>query len=778
MQFKVILVNFELHMFRLILITFLAFASQLQAQVGMQQWRIHFSSNNNIGITQTQSAVYMAAVNGVVVYDKASKELSTLTVINGLSDLGISTISSDNNTVFVGYENGNLDIIEGNQITNIPFIKTAELSGNKTIKNISFVGDLVYISTDVGLVVVNKPKSEIKDTYYPYANSEVNDAAVLRDTLWVATNQGIYFAREDAEYLNDYNNWSKFTDLPASLVNAKISDIKAFNQGLVIAYSTDLFDQDSLYFLKNGVLSAYINNPVENINLSLDGDYLMLSQLSSLDIINQNFEREEIIFEYPMGVPRPTGAVIYDGYYWLSDRNFGLVKAVNSFAAESIYSNSPFADRSYRMDIQYGKLVVAGGGLTQNLSNTYSTSGIYIFENETWTSFNSVNSEMISNDRDWDFISAAVNPSNTDEIAFGSHSLGGLKWVKEGDEITDTLTNANSILEKTGSSIALPDMQFDNNGNLWVVNSGLEPLKVFTPDGASYSYSLGSAAKNKYPYRLMIDSKGRKWIAITSVGIVVFDDNGTLDDPSDDQLQTLTASVGSGNLPNTFVKAIAEDVDGEIWIGTEAGLVVLYTPDNVFDGEFGEFDAADILIDYEGTTEALFGTTYISAIAVDGGNRKWIGTSSSGVICISEDGREEIYRFTAENSPLISNNIFDIKINYQTGEVFFATENGLVSFRADATIGDEEFSNVTVFPNPVRPEYAGPITIQGLGYESDVKITDVAGNMVYRGTSNGGTFIWNGQTLHGERAASGVYLVWSASINGKGKEVAKILIVN
>lgn len=765
-------------MFRLIFITLLAFSLHLQAQVGMQQWRIHFSSNNNIGITQTQGAVYMAAVNGVVVYDKVSKELSTLTVINGLSDLGISTISSDDNTVFVGYENGNLDIIEGNQITNIPFIKTAELSGNKTIKNISFVDDLVYISTDVGLVVVNKPKSEIKDTYYPYANSEVNDAAVLRDTLWVATNQGIYFAREDAEYLNDYNNWTKFTDLPASLVNAKISDIKAFNQGLVIAYSTDTFNQDSLFYYKNGVLNSYINNPVENINLSLDGDYLMLSQLSSLAIINQSFEREEIIFEYPMGVPSPKGAVIYDGYYWLSDNNFGLVKAVNSFAAESIYSNSPFADRSYRMDIQYGKLVIAGGGLTQNLSNTYSTSGIYVFENETWTSFNWVNSEMISNDRDWDFISVAVNPSNTDEMAFGSLSLGGLKWVKNGDQISDTLTDANSILEKTGSSIALPDMQFDNNGNLWVVNSGLEPLKVFTPDGASYSYSLGSAAKNKYPYRLMIDSKGRKWVAITSVGIVVFDDNGTLDDPSDDQVQTLTASVGSGNLPNTFVKAIAEDVDGEIWIGTEAGLVVLYTPDNVFDGEFGEFDAAEILIDYEGTTEALFGTTYISAIAVDGGNRKWIGTSSSGVICISEDGREEIYRFTAENSPLISNNIFDIKINYQTGEVFFATENGLVSFRADATIGDEEFSNVTVFPNPVRPEYAGPITIQGLGYESDVKITDVAGNMVYRGTSNGGTFIWNGQTLHGERAASGVYLVWSASINGKGKEVAKILIVN
>ena len=233
-----------------------------------------------------------------------------------------------------------------------------------------------------------------------------------------------------------------------------------------------------------------------------------------------------------------------------------------------------------------------------------------------------------------------------------------------------------------------------------------------------------------------------------------------------------------GNLPSIFVKSLAEDADGELWIGTETGMVVLYNTQNVFDAGFGEYDAADILIEVDGEIEVLLGESDITALTIDGGNRKWIGTSSSGVFCLSQDGTEEIYRYSKENSPLISNNIFDIRTDLSTGEMFFATEAGLVSVRTDATLGDSQFSNVTVFPNPVRPEYEGLITVQGLGYESDVKITDVSGNLVYKTMSNGGTVVWDGNNLQGQRVQSGVYLVWSGVASGKGKEVAKILLIN
>jgi outer membrane protein assembly factor BamB len=260
--------------------------------------------------------------------------------------------------------------------------------------------------------------------------------------------------------------------------------------------------------------------------------------------------------------------------------------------------------------------------------------------------------------------------------------------------------------------------------------------------------------------------------------LFAFNENGTLADQSDDQLRSFSTSEGSGNIPSVYVKSITEDLDGEIWIGTEEGMVVLYSTDKIYDGTYGEYDFNPILIEVNGEVEKLLGTTYITALTVDGGNRKWIGTNSSGVFCLSPDGTEEIYRFDTENSPLVSNNVLDIRVDHLSGEVYFATDKGLVSFRSDASIFDEDFENVTVFPNPVRPDFSGPITIQGLGYQSDVKITDISGNVVYKTTSNGGTAIWDGKTLTGERVQSGVYLVWAASVDGKGKEVAKILFMN
>jgi ligand-binding sensor domain-containing protein len=401
-----------------------------------------------------------------------------------------------------------------------------------------------------------------------------------------------------------------------------------------------------------------------------------------------------------------------------------------------------------------------------------------LFEDEEWTNFNYKTDDSIKLDKDWDFISVAVNQSNNEQFAFASFSEGGLKIVNDGTKISEVYTSENSVLENSAGRINISDLKYDDDGNLWLINAGIKPLKVLRPDGTWYEYSLGAASNGKIPYRLLIDEIGNKWVGVTNVGLVAFNENGTFDDESDDNLRVLVANEGFGNLPSIFVKGLAQDVDGEIWIGTESGLVVLYSRSELYDGGYGKYDANPILLTVNGEVERLLGETYITAIAVDGGNRKWIGTSSSGVFCFSPDGLEEIYRFNEENSPLISDNILDIKIDQLSGEVYFATEKGLVSFRSDASLGDSDFSTVSVFPNPVRPEYAGPITVQGLGYDSDVKITDVSGNLIYQTFSNGGTVIWNGLTLTGERVQSGVYLVWSGSLEGKGKNVSKIVFIN
>lgn len=758
-------------------IGFLGLALTSYSQIGMNQWRIHFSALKAIGITETSDNIYMACSNGVVRYDLEDNTLNQLTVTNGLSDLNISAISSNSSVVAVGYVNGNLDIIEGNTITNVPWIKAAEISGDKTVHNFYFDDRYVYVATGIGLIIFDNQKKEIKDTYYPYPDPVVYDVTVYRDTIFAATDRGIYFAPKQRPFLNDYAQWEKKEDLPGTVVNSTFTEIETFKDRLFFAYDGVPFNEDTIYYLENGVLN-YFGEPVSIQSLKADDDRLLISLFYSITVLDENLEQINLIFDYPNGSPAPEACVFNGSHYWIADKNNGLVKAINSWDASSIFSNTPASDGSYRMDIQYGKVLVAGGGLTQNLINIYSQNGVYLFENETWKNYNYKTEPLIGEIADLDFISVAINQQNTDEFAFSSFSEGGIKVVKDGSTISEVYTSSNSIIEDQAGKMAIPDMKYDKDGNLWFINKGLEPLKVITPDGAQYKFSLGNASKDKFPYRLIIDNEGNKWVAVTNVGLVAFNDNGTLSDPSDDQLRTLSASEGAGNLPSVFVKGLAQDADGEIWIGTEEGLVILYSRANLYDGGYGEYDANPILLEVNGEVERLLGDTYITAIAIDGGNRKWIGTNSSGVFCFSQDGSEEVYRFTTENSPLVSNNVFDIQVDQLSGEVYFATDKGLVSFRSDASLADNEFSEVTVFPNPVRPEFDGPITIQGLGYESDVKITDVSGNLIYQTVSNGGTVIWNGKTLQGDRVQSGVYLVWSGITTGKGKNVSKILFIN
>ena len=167
----------------------------------------------------------------------------------------------------------------------------------------------------------------------------------------------------------------------------------------------------------------------------------------------------------------------------------------------------------------------------------------------------------------------------------------------------------------------------------------------------------------------------------------------------------------------------------------------------------------------------------ITTIKIDGANRKWVGTENSGLFLLSNGGLEKIHHFTTENSPILSNNIIDIAINHKIGEIFIATDKGMISYRSDATKGASTQNNTKVFPNPVTESYNGLIAISGLIENANVKITDIDGNLVYEGFANGGQATWDGKNKHGEKASSGVYLVFSCDVNGREKMVSKILLI-
>jgi hypothetical protein len=298
----------------------------------------------------------------------------------------------------------------------------------------------------------------------------------------------------------------------------------------------------------------------------------------------------------------------------------------------------------------------------------------------------------------------------------------------------------------------------------------------------------------------MVTSQGQKWVqmrygTMNSNSVMVFTENGTPTNPADDQYRLLNSTPGNGNIPGTTLLAMAEDKNGEIWVGTEKGIGVFYSPENIFEG--GNFDAQQILVTQGTHVQYLLENEAVTAIAVDGANQKWVGTDRGGVFLFSEDGTREIFHFTAEDSPLLSNRITCIAIN-DDGNVFFGTDNGVISFRGSATPGGETNENVYAFPNPVREDYEGCIAVRGLVDKAQVKITDINGTLVFSGQAGGtnttdceslntaqaqtgvygGQVVWDGKNFDGKKARTGVYLVYASDETGSEKVVTKILIIN
>jgi hypothetical protein len=232
--------------------------------------------------------------------------------------------------------------------------------------------------------------------------------------------------------------------------------------------------------------------------------------------------------------------------------------------------------------------------------------------------------------------------------------------------------------------------------------------------------------------------------------------------------------VTQGNLPSNTVICVTRDENGDMWVGTDLGLCIFSNTQNLFEKEF---DARQLVIKTGLVNSIFLGTEPVYCIRVDAANRKWIGTRN-GVWLVSPDGYTVIRHFTKDNSPLLSDLVYDIGFDHETGEVFFATEKGLISYMGTATDGGDTHGNVVVYPNPVRPGYQGLIAIRGLVKDANVKITDVAGNLVYETKANGGFATWDGNSFTGKRAATGVYIIYSSNAEGTEAWVGKILFIN
>jgi len=761
----------------------------ISQEVGIGQWRDHLPYDYATHVEEFHSAIYCSTPYSMFYFDRDDNTVNRLSKVNGLSDLGVSDISlnTDQDILVVSYSNTNIDLIlDDLSIINIPDIKRKEILGNKTINSILNYGKYAYLSCGFGIVVLNLEKKEVKDTYYigPDGSSLNVLAMTYNDTaFFAATEKGIYYADIDDPNLAFYANWHKLPDVPYP--NGFYNLVHNFQGKLLINHTDTDIPEDDLYVLENGEWRFLeTGNSDRTLSLRTSGDKLVVSYRYFIKTYNNSLIEELKIYTYGESSPAPSDAIIgTDGNYWIADRSKGLVKSwAGGFSQEFIKpSGAPTAD-IFEMATGDGKLYVVPGGLTATWNNTWRAARMFSLIDETWKTYDNSNSTGLDTLRD--FVAVTVDPLNSDHVFTGSWNRGMVEFNNEA--IVQTYNADNSSLEPNMIEgypvVKVGGMAFDSENNLWMTNSGAEKIvSVRKPDGTALgnweAFNLGSSTTGIDIRKIIVDSYGQKWMlprttASNSNYIIVFDEKN---DPGK-QMRGLKSGAGFGNLPGTSVFAIAEDIEGEIWVGTDEGVAVFYSPNDILTDD--RSDAQQILVNVDGYVQYLLETEIVKAIAIDGSNKKWFGTERAGVFLLSADGTEQIHHFTEDNSPLFSNNITSLAINDKTGEVFIGTAKGLISYKSTATSGGTTNDSVYAYPNPVRPGYGGPIAIKGLVRDAIVKITDITGTVIYETRAEGGQAIWNGYSFDGRKASTGVYLVFISEDDGSETMVTKILFVN
>lgn len=753
------------------------------------KWKSYFPFKSVIDIEKLGDEIYGATENGIVIHNYKEGTVEKLTEVNALSDNGISAIgiNSVNRALVVGYTNGNVDIIIDNVTTNMFQIKSSLIIGDKQVYDVYCKENLAYLSCGFGIVVFDVKKKEVKDTYIIGAGSSqirVNSVFIKEGIIYAGTESGLYSASETSLFLTDYNSWAKSISIPNPA--NQIDEIIGFNGKLIVNSINDL-TSDSLFILNgsNWIRMNTLTN-VKTENLYPYGDRLIVSHYDSIYVLDTNYAIIDILNQYDSYWKPKANCVIYDGTnYFIGDDVNSVVQFTSNLNTEFSREVRMYSNSVLDVDVEGGQLWISSGSVAgSGWNKQYNNDGVYHYDlrENIWTIYGLeylTNKFCFGSECITDFIGVAVNPKSPKQAIGCAYAVKGMIELANND-VGKAYDSSNSSMQLSlthGDRFAITDAEYDSDGNLWAINSWAEkPLLVKTQGGTWNSFDCGSLSNKNIVSKLIINNNlGYKWMIFKDLNIVVYNDNETPLDDSDDEYQVINNAEQNGNL-EYIPTAIAEDLDEEVWIGTERGIFVIYNPEDIFE-EDGDFEAQRIKIEQDGNIEYLLENEFITAIAIDGGNRKWIGTQSSGVFVLSSDGINQIHQFTLENSPLLSNTINDIDIDDETGEVFFSTDKGLISYKGIATAPQEAFIDVYSYPNPVPTGYSGLIGIRGLMYNSDIRITDISGNTVFATKSLGGQAIWDGNKLDGTRASSGVYLVFMVNENGTAKEVTKILFM-
>jgi hypothetical protein len=762
--------------------SFIILCAYAQKEQTIGSWKAHLPFSKGLALCEVKNKIYCASSSALFSINKNDNSIEKYDIVDPLSDIDISKIaySTKHQALIVVYQNSNIDVIVNNKTINISDIKRSSIAAYKKINNIHLADDFAYLATSFGIVVLDLKKMEIKETFIIGPNGtqiEINDITTTNDFIYAASSIGIYKAQLHNTLLNNYNAWNKIDSMSQSNNNCLF--LEKLGDALIGISFNGFTKHYQPIALKNAIWSNLGDSTLEKIyQVNETNNKVAFSYENNFQIYNEALEKE---FEFSLyegwETTRPSQVIIDPlGAYWIAERAHGLVRLDNSGWVDRIKPNAPLTDEVKHIAILDKKICVATGGYTAQYSNSWKKNGVYTYNNYTWSHLNNLNSNRF--DTIWDIVHTTINPHNTSQT-YASAYTGGLIEINN-NAVSKIYTPTNSSLQPDINSAEgwakVSCSSFDEKGNLWVANcNASSPISVKKADGNWKAFYF-NGIYNVHTGKLLVTKAGHKWLVLPkSGGILVFSDNGTIDDTSDDVYKKLEFREGLGNLPGTEIYALTEDHNGYVWVGSNQGVSVFYNPSSVLTSN-SSFDAQAIKLEQDGNIQLLLETEAISSISVDGANRKWIGTQKGGVFLVSPDGTQQILAFNTQNSPLPSDHIESIAIDGENGEVYFGTEKGIVTFKYDATDGDINYNAIYTYPNPVKNDYDGSIVIKGLMTDTQIKITDTSGKIVFQTTSLGGQAVWDGRDFSGNKAVAGIYLVFANDKQGVHTAVSKFLI--
>ena len=785
------------------IVLFFQFVSFAQSKVEVGGWYMHSCYRDGQDLVEMDKIVYYAAKNAVAMIDLRDNSLQILDKKAGLSDVGIRCLGSSpaSKIVVICYENSNVDLYDGHSIFNVPDIYNKQITGNKTINKVFCDDKYAYLASGIGIIVIDLKRKVIKETWtFKKENQmyEVNDVVILNDNdtmVYAATDYGIFQSKRSSMSINNFATWEKITNIN-SPNNSLFKQFAVLNNTIYVLKNdtieihddtTDMYKEKSVIYVKENNLwkaaaieigddspdftCRFIRASSNRFIVGISGDI----QQYQWNPTNNKLEREKT-FYWCYG--SKTAFYASDGNTYVIIEESGLYWGNTEEWMSAIHLPGPAQDPAMAMDWKKSKLAVVHN-TTEDWVPTWKIAHVSTLRGEEdWSIID--RSPKVAYMAD--FLDVCIAPYDTSIVYVASYTQGLIEI--KGDSIHHVYDHTNSTLSLSVSGATqVARIDFDGYNNLWMANwTDADPISVMTKNGDWKSFNIPFIGGHGIG-TIFVDSRDWIWVVYDrEKKLAIFNpdrSSGTIQSDFS-RWKDLNLSLKEEDGSFTYIYTITETKDGHIWMGTDKGIKIYYSPSRLMNEPHVLPQSIPVQVIRNGDTlvELVLGAEMIHSIKVDGGNRKWVGTDNAGVFLLSPDGKTELFHFTKDNSPLPSNTVYNITIDGETGDVYFGTNKGLVSFRYTATDGKQNYDSLKIFPNPVRENFEGYISISGLKDNSEVKIADAFGNLVYRTVSNGGTAVWDGKRFDGQKASTGVYFVFvNDAETKKDKKAGKILFV-